>query len=136
LPHAEVIDESLEGIAMLLERVRLHVKGGMQRLKRGEEADAVAALYDAISSAMQRYTYPELANWIIVEDVDADLSDDHTLFQVLRKSGIINDAVLESDFSYIEETLDDALEDRLSDFDKEKFLDITNRLLTQLMNGF
>jgi hypothetical protein len=120
---------------MLKERVRLHVIGGKTRLECGEDADAVAAFYDAVSSAMQMYTYPELSYRIHAEDDKIARSDDRILFEVLKKSDIIDDSITDNDFDYIEKTLDDALENRMSKFDSKKFLDITERLLAQLMKN-
>ena len=60
-----IIDESLEGEAALYMRAKLHVKGGLERFSDGMTADAIAAIYDAISSAMQRY--------LILDDVRCDI---------------------------------------------------------------
>jgi hypothetical protein len=111
------------------------VLGGKTRLECREDADAVAAFYDAISSAMQMYTYPELSYQIQSEDAKMDLSDDRILFEVLKKSEIIDESITDDDFDYIEKTLDDALENRTSKFDSEKFLDITERLVAQLVEN-
>ena len=90
-------------------------------------ADAIAAFYDAISSAMQRY--------IIVRETptnDADISKDSELFKLLLKSGVFNKSTTLEDFEFIEQTLDDALENQLQAFDETRFLEISENLLIQL----
>ena len=132
MPHTGVIDDSLKGEQELLARAHLHLKGGLDRLENKLEEDAVAALYDAISSAMQRFTYPGVSNQTLIIKEGEDISEDMTLFNVLRRTGIIDNSVSEDDFTYIETVLDDALEYRLSNFNRGKFIETTNRLLMQL----
>jgi hypothetical protein len=132
MPHTGVIDDSLKGEQALLMRARLHLKGGLDRLENELEEDAVAALFDAISSAMQRFTFPGISNQTLIIKKGEDISDDRTLFEVLRRSGIIDSSVTDEDYTYIEATLDNALEYRLSNFDRYKFLNITYRLLEQM----
>jgi len=132
MPHTGRIDESLHGQEKLLMRARLHVEGSMQRFSEGETEDAIAAMYDAISSAMQRYTYPNVSQKsLTVYDGEA-LSDDTVLFRVLKRSNILDDSVDESDFDYLCSTLDEALEFQLKSFDIDRFLRLSENLLTQM----
>ena len=127
MPHTGVIDESLEGEQELLMRARLHTRGGLDRFSQGMTADAIAAFYDAVSSAMQRS--------IIVREIpidDVDTSDDLELFKVLLNSGIFNDSTTIEDFDFIERTLEDAIDDQLESFDETSFLEISESLLIQL----
>lgn len=104
----------------------------MQRFSEGETEDAIAAMYDAISSAMQRYTYPNVSQKsLTVYDGEA-LSDDTVLFRVLKRSNILDDSVDESDFDYLCSTLDEALEFQLKSFDIDRFLRLSENLLTQM----
>ena len=94
MPHTGIIDETLNGEQELLMRARLHVKGGLDRFSQSMTADAIAAFYDAISSAMQRY--------IIVRETptnDADISKDSELFKLLLKSGVFNKSTTLEDLS-------------------------------------
>ncbi|MFW9844542.1 MAG: hypothetical protein ACFFEV_08195 [Candidatus Thorarchaeota archaeon] len=127
LPHTGIIDESLEGEQELLMRARLHTRGGFHRFSQGMISDAIAAFYDALSSAMQRY--------IIVNEIptyNVDISEDSNLFKVIHKSGVFDDTTTLEDFDFIERTLDDALENRLESFDETSFLEIVVSLLNQL----
>jgi hypothetical protein len=113
-------------------RARLHVEGAYSRFSQGMIADAIAAMYDAISSAMQRYVILDGVDYDLIRNDDDDLSNDETLFRVLLKSGIFDDVTTQEDFDFIEQTLDDAFEDQLDTFDETSFLDITISLLNQL----
>ena len=132
MPHTGRIDESLQGQERLLMRARLHIEGSMNRFSRGEVEDAIAAMYDAISSAMQRFTYPEVAQKSLqIQDGEA-LSNDAVLFRVLKRSNILDDTVDESDFEYLTCVLDEALEFRIKSFDIDRFLQLSENLLTQM----
>ena len=132
MPHTGVIDESLEGEAALYMRAKLHVKGGLERFSDGMTADAIAAIYDAISSAMQRYLFLDDVRCDIQKEDGDDLSDDHVLFEVLLRSGCFDKNTTSRDFEIIEQALDDAFEDRLDSFDETSFLDISLDILRQL----
>ncbi|TFG97834.1 hypothetical protein E4H12_07655 [Candidatus Thorarchaeota archaeon] len=132
MPHTGIIDEALEGEQELLMRAKLHLKGGLDRFSQGMIADAIAAIYDAISSAMQRFEILDRVNHHLIRNDNDDVSDYKTLFKVLLKSGIFDDATTEEDFDFIEQTLDDACEDQLETFDETSFLEISIGLLNQL----
>lgn len=132
MPHTGIIDESLEGGEMLYMRAKLHVKGGLERFSDGMTTDAIAAIYDAISSAMQRYLLLDDVNCVIKRGEDEDISNDHTLFEVLLRSGCFDKNTTSDDFGFIEQTLDDAIEDRLGSFDETSFLDVSLDILRQL----
>ncbi|TFG31091.1 hypothetical protein EU527_13325 [Candidatus Thorarchaeota archaeon] len=132
MPHTGVIDETLDGGRELLMRARLHVEGSLRRFSKRMNEDAIAAMYDAISSAMQRYTYPDVVD-ITLDVSDGEiLSDDATLFKILKRSGVIDDSIDTSDFAYISQILDAALENRLESFDKTRFLKLSSNVLFQL----
>jgi len=132
VPHTGIIDESLEGEEMLYSRAKLHVKGGLERFSDGMTADAIAAIYDAISSAMQRYLLLEDVNCDIKKRVDEDISDDQILFEILLRSGCFDMTTTSGDFEFIKQTLDDAIGDRLDSFDETSFLDVSLDILRQL----
>ena len=132
MPHTGRIDESLQGQEKLLMRARLHVEGSMKRFSEGEIEDAIAVMYDAISSAMQRYTYPEVSQKPLLVYNGETLANDAVLFKVLKRSNILDDTVDESDFDYLDSTLDQALEFHLISFDIDRFLQLSENLLTQM----
>ena len=127
MPHTGIIDETLDGEQELLMRARLHIKGGLDRFSQGMTADAIAAFYDAVSSAMQRY--------IIVTEIpihDEDISKDFELFKILLKARVFDDSTTLEDFDFLESTLEDAFEDQLQTFNETSFLEISESLLIQL----
>lgn len=132
MPHTGVIDESLYGQEELLMRAKIHAQGSISRFSEGTREDAIAAMYDALSSAMQRYTFPGTTDQTLIVNEGEDLSSDETLFKVLLRSGVFDETVSEEDFDIIAQILDDALESRLVNFDETSFLDITCSLLHQL----
>ena len=132
MPHTGLIDESLEGEKALLARARLHVKGSWRRFSEGMREDAIAALYDAVYSAMQRYLFQNVSGKILKLEIGEDSSDDLTLFKILKRSEVFDDSVSLDDFMYIARTLDDALEDRLDRFDETLFIETASILLVQL----
>lgn len=132
MPHTGIIDETLEGEQKLLMRTRLHLKGGLDRFSQGMTGDAIAAMYDAVSSAMQRFIILDGVEYHLNRNDDEDISDDKILFRVLLRSGIFDNATSEEDFDFVEQTLGDAFEDQLETFDETSFLEITMDLLNQL----
>jgi hypothetical protein len=132
MPHAGLIDESLGKGEALLMRARLHVRGSHIRFSEGRSRDGVAAMYDAISSAMQMFTQPELVKEYPLLMEDEDPSDDFMLFQILKRSGIFDESVSLADFTFLAECLDDALENKMDAFDETKFVETSHILLMQL----
>ncbi|MGY5880244.1 MAG: hypothetical protein RTV31_08335 [Candidatus Thorarchaeota archaeon] len=131
IPHTGTIDETLDGEQELLMRARLHVRGGLDRFSQGMRVDAIAALYDAISSAMQRFV---LLDGVIHDLIinDDDVSDDQALFRVLLRSGVFDEVTTQEDYDFIGQTLEDAFENQLETFDETSFLEISESLLIQL----
>jgi len=132
MPHTGVIDETLVGEQELLMRARLHVEGGLTRFSDGMTADAIAAMYDAISSAMQRFVLLDGVEYDLIRSEEDDASDDEILFRVLLRSGVFDDVTTQEDFDFIEQTLNDAFEDHLETFDETSFLEISMSILNQL----
>ena len=89
-------------------------------------------MYDAISSAMQRYTYPDVPKKPLIVKDGEDLSDDSILFKVLKRSNILNKSVDMAEFEYLSKTLDEALDFQLENFDRIKFLELCRDLLNQM----
>lgn len=119
MPHFGLIDEHLDAEETSLLRARLHVRGANTRLARGHIADAVAALYDAFSTAMELSLPPE------------ERSDDRTMYRSLRDIGILRPKCID-DFDFLEYTLDRAIEGTSSEIDLARFLDTIDSFLTRL----
>ncbi|HXX53320.1 MAG TPA: hypothetical protein VEI28_01975, partial [Thermodesulfovibrionales bacterium] len=80
----------------LLQRARLHIRGGRRRLRQGKVAAAFVTLYDALIAAMEWYfTSPERKGRLIIRN-DDNLKDDKVLYKILVRSG-----VLDGEFDYV-----------------------------------
>jgi hypothetical protein len=132
MPHAGLIDESLGKTEMLLMRARLHVRGSHIRFSEGRRRDGVAAMYDAVSSAMLMFAQPEMVEKYPHLGQVEDLSDDFALFQALKQSGVFDESVSVSNFKFLSRCLDDALEDRIDMLDETRFVETSHILLLQL----
>ncbi|MBN2230534.1 MAG: hypothetical protein JW779_13180 [Candidatus Thorarchaeota archaeon] len=132
VPHTGVIDESLEGEEELLMRARLHVRASKQRLSRGQRRDAIAAMYDAIASAMLRYVISDSSDDKLRIQYGEDLSNDSVLFNILKRSNVLDGTITPEDFDYIEHVLDEALENDVVSYNESRFMEIATNLLTQL----
>ncbi len=96
------------------------------------DADGVAALYDALSSTMLRYVLsPDLSKRIAYSD-EEDTNDDGVLFRILKRNRIINNRFTSTDFSLLSDLLDNAIEGKLVDFNKDLYIQIVENSITQL----
>ena len=130
MPHAGLMDESALGpVAGPLQRAKLHIRGGRRRLRQGKISAGIVTLYDALIAAMTWYI-AELRHRdrLVIEKKD-DLTDDKTLFLILRRSG-----VLDSSFDYTEfdNLVEEALESEMPDYDYSEMLRKIESVMTQL----
>jgi hypothetical protein len=121
VPHTGFIEENLSPGDEAKARARLHIQGGWDRFETGEIADAIAAFYDAFVSAMWRYFVSDEFKTSLDISQEDNLADDQTLFEILKRSEIIDTSFTQSDYDFITDLLDDALEDRDIIFDDNKF---------------
>ena len=71
-------------------RARLHIRGGKRRLRQGKWSAGIAALYDALSAAMEWYAaVPERRRNLVVRPGD-DLNSDRDLYCILVRSGVLD----------------------------------------------
>ncbi|MHA1995388.1 MAG: hypothetical protein ACW97Z_12670 [Candidatus Hodarchaeales archaeon] len=114
-------------------RARLHIRGGKRRLSEGKYAAGVAALHDALIHGMQWYllsTHPEVVYPNI--DADYDITDDDTLLQLLQKTPTFSGNSYNEEFQYLSEILDQALSERMVDFDESRYLNIIHNFMMHL----
>ncbi|MHA2113466.1 MAG: hypothetical protein ACXAC6_14665 [Candidatus Hodarchaeales archaeon] len=117
----------------LLLRTRLHIRGGKRRLNQGKVSDGITALHDAIIHGMQWFLFtnhPELLYPNV--EADYDLTDDTTLFQFLQRTESFAHFSYHEDFQYLSDILDQALDNRISGFDKGRYIKIINKFMNQL----
>ncbi len=124
MPHFGLIDDTLDPEEAALLRARLHVRGANARMNRGQTADAIAALYDAFSTAMDLHL-------LRISDRDGSkAADDREAFAILSHVGIL-DAPMD-EFAVLEKTLDEAIAGRTSEGSFLRFLSIVEHMLIRL----
>jgi hypothetical protein len=90
MPHFGLIKvSSLGPEAAALQRARLHIRAGKRRLRQGKTAAGWLTLYDALLFAMEWYiASSERRRTLPVQETD-NLRDDGFLFDLLQRSGVI-----------------------------------------------
>lgn len=129
MPHFGLMDATkmTEADAALL-RARLHVRSARQRFEIGKYAAGIAALYDALSYAMQWYiSSPEHQEQLGV--VGADLTHDKDLFAVLARGGVLDSSF---EFDAFERLTYQALDDPSIRFDAPRVLAQVEQVMTVL----
>lgn len=133
MPHFGLMNpEEMKRVDAALLRAKLHIRGGERRLNEDKISAGVAALYDAVICALEySVLFLESENKIEVFESD-DLSEERDLFNILKRSKIINENFTNSDFDFLYNTLDKTLEGDVSDFNRDDFMQKINDLMTQL----
>ncbi|HSN90186.1 MAG TPA: hypothetical protein VLS93_03065 [Anaeromyxobacteraceae bacterium] len=129
MPHFGLMDEKALGpVEGPLRRARLHVRGGKRRLRQGKIAAGVAALYDALSAAMQWYVaLPARREALAIGPAD-DLGDDRSVHALLVRSGVLDGRFdLDSFARLMEEE-----RQQLSDHEQAELLAGLEAVMTQL----
>jgi hypothetical protein len=132
MPHFGLVDDTLQQEEASLLRARLHVRGVRIRLSEGRKEDGVAALYDAMLSAMLTFFDSKESRTKLQIDNEVDFNDDRALFIILQKSGIIHPSISLEDFDYLYQKMDEAIEEELTDFDEEQLISGFERIMTNL----
>ena len=130
MPHAGLMNEGALGPeAGLLQRARLHIRGGKRRLRQGKVAAALVTLYDAVIAAMEWYcASPERKNRLVIRD-DDNLRDDKVLFKILVRS-----VVLDGKFDYVafDTLIEDIIHGKAMEYDYESLAKGIESVMVQL----
>lgn len=134
MPHYKLMDaNTMNPPDALLLRSKLHVRGGKRRLSQNKIPAAIASLYDAFLSAMQRFfVSSELKKLLKIPENEIDLDDEEFLFSVLKESGIIDDTFTKGDFQYLLLILDEALVQKTKSYDYDSYFGKYDNIMTQL----
>ncbi len=108
MPHFGLMDEEALGPeAGPLQRARLHLRGGRRRLRQGKISAGIVTLYDALISAFRWYiANPERRSSLEIREGD-DLTDDKTVFEILTRSGVLDEQFDYTEFDKIVEYASD-----------------------------
>ena len=129
MPHFGLMDEDALGpVEGTLMRAKLHMRCGRRRLHQSKISMGIITLYDAINSAMQWYiAAPEHMKNINIKEGE-DTRDDRTAFEVLRRSGVIENF----DYSAFDRLVAEALDHELDGFDYQNTLESIETVMTRL----
>ncbi len=130
MPHAGLMSEKdLGPVEGPLQRAKLHIRGGKRRLRQGKISAGIAALYDALSAAMQWYVAGhERRHALAIRNGDP-LIDDRSVYDVLVRSGVLDGHF---DFDAFDLLLERALREEITEYDHRELLAGVDSVLTQL----
>lgn len=109
MPHFGLMDASkMNDADAALLRARLHLRGGRRRIRQGNNAAALAALYDALIHAIRWYLLvPSHQKHFGIQSID-QVRDERAAFLLLSRAHILDD-ITEFDrlTALVEKTIDD-----------------------------
>ena len=130
MPHFGLMNEDalgpMEGPLM---RAKLHIRCGRRRLREGKISAGIVTLYDALVSAMKWYIAGADRRKLLPITEKDDMTDDRTIFNVLKRSGVIRGV---PDFSVIDTIVDQALMGEMPGYDYSGYLADIETALTQI----
>lgn len=130
MPHAGLMNEREMGpVEGPLLRARLHVRGGKRRLRQGKLSAGIAALYDALSAAMEWYAAAaQQRQKPVVRSGDA-MNSDRELYRILVRSGILDGSF---DYDAFDALTDRALRENIDVLDTGPVVAGLESVMTQL----
>lgn len=130
MPHAGLMDESVLGpVEGPLQRAKLHVRGGRRRLSQGKVSAGIVTLYDALGAAMSWYVaFPGNKSSLSIRE-DDDITNDNNLFEILKRSGVIDNSF---DYEAFDLLVEKALHTEMPEYDYAELLKGIESVMTQL----
>lgn len=130
MPHAGLMDESALGpVEGPLQRAKLHLRGGRRRLKQGKISAGLVTLYDALGAAMRWYAgSPGRKDGLNISE-DDDITDEKKLFEILRRSGVIDNSF---DYEAFDSLVERALHNEMPGYDYTGILKNIESVMIQL----
>lgn len=111
-----------------LQRARLHLRGGRRRLLQGRISAGVAALHDALTSALEWFiASPERRSRL--RGAPERFLDDRSLYAALVRAAVLNGTF---DFDRFDQVLDRALATEIAAADASGILEGVESVFTQL----
>jgi hypothetical protein len=130
MPHFGLMNEDVLGpVAGPLMRAKLHIRGGRRRLREGKISAGIVTFYDALVSAMKWYIAQADKRKLLRITEKDDLTDDRTMFEVLRRSGVIDGTL---DFAAFDKVVEKALEEEMPGYDYNGLLTDLESVMLQL----
>jgi len=129
MPHFGLIDDSLCPEEYALQRARLHIRGGKRRLSQGKISAGIITLYDALVFALDWYiASPERRSKLRIAEGD-DLKDDNTVYEILKRSGVIDSSF---DYDLFNKLVEKSLKEEMPEYDYGDILVSFEALMTRL----
>jgi hypothetical protein len=130
MPHFGLMNEQdLGPVQGPFQRARLHIRGGMRRLRQGKISAGIVTLYDALEGAMRSYIAdPAHLKTLSIKE-NEDLNDDKALYAALVRSGVLDGKF---DFGAFDRLLERALDEELVNYDYRSLLSEIESIMTRL----
>ncbi len=130
MPHAGLMDtDALGPEAGPLMRAKLHIRGGRRRLRQGKISAGILTLYDALSAAMEWYVAANERRVNLQVMEGENLNDDRTVFNILTRSGILDNNF---DYQTFNKLVEKASYEEMPQYDYSKLLEGIESLMTEL----
>ncbi len=124
------MDERVLGQAEgLLQRARLHIRGGKRRLRQGKIAAGIVTLYDAVLAALEWYASPPERRALIPAGSGENINNEKVLFAALVRAGVLTGKF---DFGAFDQLTETALHQELPGYDYRGLLRDVETLMLQL----
>ena len=129
-PHAGLMDPELLGPeASALQRARLHIRGGLRRLRQGKKEEGLVTIYDALTSGVDWYLEsPERLGRIAVASVE-DLQGERSRYALLVRAKVLDGSF---DFEGFDGLVEKALEGDAGEWDEAAITAGLESVMTQL----
>jgi hypothetical protein len=130
MPHFGLMNEDALGpVEGPLMRAKLHIRCGRRRLREGKISAGIVTFYDALVSAMKWYIARADKRKLLNITEKDDMTDDRTMFEVLKRSGVVDGA---QDFAAIDKIVEKALEGEMPGYDYREYLVNMESVLSQI----
>lgn len=113
----------------LLQRARLHIRGGKRRLRQGKIAAGIVTLYDAVLAALEWYASSPERRALIHASSRENLNDEKILYAALVRAGVLTGKF---DFGAFDQLTEMALHQELPGYDYHRLLRDVETLMLQL----
>jgi hypothetical protein len=128
MPHAGLMEErNLGPVAGPLQRARLHLRGGKRRLRQGKISAGIAALYDAVTAAMEFYVAENRERLPVAPG--ENLLDEKVAYRALAKAGVVDRRF---DFEAFDRLLERALSEELTGYDYRELVENIDAMMFRL----
>jgi hypothetical protein len=130
MPHFGLMNEDALGpVEGPLMRAKLHIRAGKRRLRQGKISAGIVTLYDALIKGMEWYiAEPGHKSRLVFQSGD-NLNDDKNLYEILKRSGVIDGSF---DYRVFDELVEKAANQEMPGYDYREVLRGVESVMTRL----